>query len=507
MSDDANLLGGIFDAAVDAIIVSDQAGIMTRANRASEQLFGYKASELLGKNVNILMPDAFASMHDGFMTHHIETGEKRIIDIGREVEGQHKNGNVFPLHLSVGRATVDGALAFVAILHNLTASKATEDALARSQRLDAVGKMTGGIVHDFNNLLTVIIGNLELLDMRADDSKTRQLVRDALEAAELGANLTSQLMTFARRSDLKPTVLNLNEALASSLSLLTRTMGSKCQIKTAFDPCIASVAVDPTQLHTAIANLALNAKDAMPSGGELTFATESIEIDDTYIAQETDIERGKYVRLSITDTGDGMSEEAQKRAFEPFFTTKPGSQGTGFGLAMVYGFVRQSGGHITLYSEVGFGTTFGLYFPALGQAAGEVEPARRNKEKLRGHGQTILVVEDNPKVRALSVERIRALGYKTLEAENGDIAYAMVLDTPNIDLVFTDIMMPGVLNGHALAKRLSDEFPKIKVLLTSGYASNLIAGPSSDGVMFELLRKPFRQNDLAVQLQALIDGD
>ena len=508
MSDEEALLGGVLDAAVDAIILSDSSGKITRTNRAAEQLFGYKTSELIDQSVNILMPEVFASLHDSFMAHHIKTGEKRIIDIGRDVEGLRKDGSVFPLHLSVGRALVNGELAFIGILHDLTARKATEEALARSQRLDAIGQMTGGISHDFNNLLTVIIGNLELLEMRTDDPKLEPLLRDALEAAELGADLTSQLMVFARRADLKPTILNLNEACTSTLSLLKRTMGEMYRITTNFSPDIASVAIDPTQLHTAIANLALNAKDAMPNGGELTISTENIEIDDSYIAQETDIERGKYVRLSVTDTGQGMSAEAQKRAFEPFFTTKTSQEGTGLGLAMVYGFVRQSGGHITVYSELDYGTSFGLYFPVLASTSGNFQSrGGEENEALVGNGQVVLVVEDNPKVRALSLERIIELGYQTLEAENGDMAYSMILENPDIDLVFSDIMMPGTLNGHALAKRIRAEFPNIKILLTSGYSSDLLSTKTPKEAAFELIRKPFRQRDLAIKLQALlIDG-
>jgi len=507
MSQSDQVLGGVLDAAVDAIILADRHGIITRVNRATQTLFGHAARELLGKSVNVLMPDAFAQLHDGFMQHHLTTGEKNIIDIGRDVEGLRKDGTVFPLHLSVGRAMVDGDITFIGILHDLTARKATQEALARSQRLDAIGQMTGGISHDFNNLLTIIIGNLELLALRVDAPKAAQMLKDALEAAEMGAELTAQLMVFAKRADLRPAVLDLNDACTSSLSLLKRTVGEAVRITTAFDPGIALIQADATQLHTAIANLALNAADAMPGGGSLTLSTENIEIDSAYMGQDTDIPPGHYVRLTVTDTGEGMSAEAQRRAFEPFFTTKSAAQGTGLGLAMVYGFIRQSGGHITLNSAPGLGTRFGLYFPAQGATPNKASTPMPDAPMPMGTGQTVLVVEDNPKLRALSVTRIQDLGYTPLEAETADAAYDMVTRMPQIALVFSDVMMPGSMNGHALAKRLRVEFPKVKILLTSGYAGAVAQGTPPQAETPAFLRKPFQQTELARQLHALLSVD
>lgn len=508
LTEDGAVLNAILDAAVDAMVVSDHKGTILRVNKAAANLFQREPPELVGENVKVLMPKALADLHDGYMAHHIETGERRIIGIGRDVEGQRKDGSVFPLHLSVGHAEVGGQRLFVGILHDLTNRKMTEEALSRSQRLDAIGQMTGGIAHDFNNLLTVIIGNLELLEMRGADERQLMLIKDALDAAELGADLTSRLMVFARKSNLKPVKADLRDLCTQTLAMLKRTLGANYRIKTDFAANPSPVMIDPVQLQSALMNLALNARDAMGAGGELLVSIADVTIDDTYMAQEIDIDPGDYVRLSVSDDGDGMSIEAQRRAFEPFFTTKSKSGGTGLGLAMVYGFVRQSGGHVTLYSELGLGSSFGLYFPALSEAPHAPKPdtLRDSNGNVtpRGKGETVLVVEDNPKVRKLSIARIRDLGFKTEEAESGDDAYLMLQNGVHADVVFSDLVMPGTLNGYALAAKVAVEFPHLKVLLTSGYASDVVTETLAHERPYDVLHKPYRQSELAGRLQALM---
>ncbi|MEL6549032.1 MAG: PAS domain S-box protein [Pseudomonadota bacterium] len=503
---DAFLFDALMEAADDAIIVSGASGTMLRANEAASKLFGYAMDDMVGQSVNMLMPEALATLHDGFMRHHLETGEKRIIGLGRDVEGQRKDGSVFPLHLSVGHTELEGERLFIGILHDLTERRAAQDALARSQRLDAIGQLTGGIAHDFNNLLTVIIGNLELLEMRGADDRQARLIRDSLESAELGADLTSRLLVFAKKGNLKPVRADLREQCTDTLTLLQRTIGEIYTIKTDFAETVSDVLIDPVQLQSALINLALNSRDAMPQGGEFLISVADVTIDDTYMAQETDIAPGEYVRLFVSDDGDGMSLEAQRRAFEPFFTTKSESGGTGLGLAMVYGFVRQSGGHITLYSEKGHGTSFGLYFPVLKDGATEAVMRDRDRQSVgRGAGQVVLVVEDNPKVRRLSVERIRDLGYEALEAPNGDAAFDLLKSGAQVDLVFSDLVMPGALNGYDLAAKVQEQFPTLKILLTSGYASDVVTGRLGGSGAFDILHKPYRQADLAARLQALFE--
>ncbi len=502
---DSALLNAIMTAAPDAILVADATGTIRQANPAAAVLFGYGADEMIGHKVNMLMPADMAHQHDGFMQRYMDTGEARIIGIGRDVEGRRKDGTTFPLHLSVGETALEGQRLFVGILHDQTPRKAAEQALARSQRLDAIGQMTGGISHDFNNLLTIIIGNLELLQMRQSEGKDAALIEDALESAQLGADLTSRLLVFARRSNLKPRELDLREVCDQALSILSRTLGAPYKIQTNYAPDVARVVVDPAQLQAALMNLVLNARDAMPDGGQLLISIANVTIDDRYMAQETDMAQGHYVRLEVSDDGEGMEQEAQRRAFEPFFTTKSNLGGTGLGLAQVYGFVRQSGGHITLYSEPGLGTSFGLYFPvAQPGAVAEPQSVPPHRHAAAADGdRTVLVVEDNPRVRKLSVQRITDLGYEVLEASTGDAAYEMLRDGQRIDCVFTDLVMPGTLNGYDLAIRIAEEFPAVRVLLTSGYASDVIASKMPTGANGAILHKPYRLSDLSARLRSL----
>ncbi len=505
---ESELLSAILEAAVDAIIISDGQGKILRANPAACRMFQYDADEMIGRNVKILMPEEMASQHDGFIGSYLDTGEKKIIGIGREVDGLRKDGARFPLHLSVGDALIEGEHAFIGIMHDLTQRKSTENALARSQRLDAIGQMTGGIAHDFNNLLTVVIGNLELLEMRGVNEKQGTLIKDALEAAELGADLTGRLMVFARKSNLNPVEVDLREICESTLAILKRTLGAPFRIVTDYHDNVRSVRVDPIQLQSALMNLALNARDAMGTRGEILISVGDVTIDDSYMAQEIDVEPGEYVRLSVSDDGNGMSPEAQRRAFEPFFTTKSETGGTGLGLATVYGFVRQSGGHVTLYSEPGLGTSFGLYFPALIQEETfKKDPstsASEDVKRLPGSGETVMVVEDNPKVRAVSVARIQELGFHVVEAETGDEAYDTLKSGVRVHILFSDLVMPGKMNGYDLAAKVATEFPDLKILLTSGYASDVVADNMEHKQLYSVLHKPFRQAELSHRLRTLL---
>lgn len=502
--EDAALLVAIFEASVDAVLVFDQDRVITRANKGSYRLFGYGDNGLIGQMLDDLIPDAPDLLNGNDMIHRVAHGEGQVIDPGRRVDGVRRDGTIVPLHLSVGATDADGQPIFAAILHDLTQRIATEDALARSQRLDALGQMTGGVAHDFNNLLTIIVGNLELLKARCQDDADKAMVADALEAAEMGADLTERLTAFARRGDLKAEPFDLNAGCQTALSMLRRTLGEEHLIETEFAPDLPPVMVDPTQLQTAIVNLVLNARDAMPDGGTLIVRTERAEIDDTYVAQEIDVALGSYVRLSVTDNGIGMSPDAQLRAFEPFFTTKPAGRGTGLGLAMVYGFMRQTGGHVTLYSEANRGSTFALYFPIDGARQETRDGATRYAATgLPGGDQRVLVVDDNPQVLALSVERLRNLGYQTVQAPDGDTAFSMLRSGLKVDLLFSDIVMPGDLNGYQLARKVRATFPEIKILLTSGYAAD--TQDASPG--FAVLQKPYRQLTLAKTLQAMLGSD
>ncbi|PJI92083.1 PAS/PAC sensor hybrid histidine kinase [Yoonia maricola] len=504
---DALMLMALLDAIPDAVLMSDADGIITRANPSAGTLFGYDPAKLIGQSVNMLMPQSLSDRHDGFMHSYLETGQARIIGRGRAVEGLRSNGQTFPLHLSIGRADHDGNTHFVAILHDISARQAAEEALARSARLDAIGQMTGGISHDFSNILTVVIGNLELLQARITDDETQAMLADGLEAAELGAQLTAGLTAFARKAATQRTSINVNAACKAALGMIKRTFDPHYKISAELGADLPEVLADATQLQSALLNIALNGRDAMPEGGQLIIRSEAISIDDTYIAQELDVAEGDYVRISVTDTGRGMGPDTQQRVFEPFYTTKPVGHGTGLGLAMVYGFVRQSGGHVTIYSEIGHGTTIALYFPVLGEGSAQ-HPAVPPKplEQRASANQTVLVVEDNPQVRKLTTVRLRNLGYRVQEAASGDHAAEVLQQDNDIDVVFTDLVMPGELDGLALARHVVASYPNLRILLTSGYAEDILNRQSANEPGVKILRKPYRQSDLAAALSALFDG-
>jgi PAS domain S-box-containing protein len=503
---DAVLLMTLLDAMPDAVLVSDASGAITRANPATGALFGYDPAGLVGKDVKMLMPQALAERHDGFMTEHLETGRARIIGRGRSVEGLRRDGTTFPLHLSIGRADHAGAIHFVAILHDLTRRTAAEEALARSARIDAIGQMTGGISHDFSNILTVVMGNLEMLDARLTDAENKAMLSDALEAAELGSELTAGLNAFARKSAVHCETIDVNEACQAAIALIRRTFDPHYDIALELEDTLPAVLADMTQLQSALINIALNARDAMPEGGKLIVRSESVNIDDTYMAQELDVAEGSYVRVSVTDTGRGMGPDTQQRVFEPFFTTKPIGQGTGLGLAMVYGFVRQCGGHVTVYSEIGLGTTIALYFPVLDAPPSQKALVRSAEARSVIQGQTVLVVEDNPQIRRLTTVRLRELGSQVQEAVSGDAAASLLQQEGRIDAVFTDLVMPGELDGLALARHIVASYPNIRILLTSGYAADILARQTND-IDHHILRKPYRQSDLAKALASLFaDG-
>jgi PAS domain S-box-containing protein len=500
---DGLLFMAMLDAMPDAVLMSDADGIITRANKATGALFGYTPEELVGESINTLMPPAFAVRHDAFMQNYMKTGRSHVIGRGRTVEGMRRNGMIFPLHVSLGRANHEGETHFVAIMHDISRRVAAEDALARSARLDAIGQMTSGISHDFNNILTVVIGNLELLEACLKETDEKAIVTDALEAAVLGSELTASLSAFGRKTVSNCESIDVNAACNAAITLIRRTFDPHYEISVALSEPLPAILADTTQLQSALINIALNARDAMPDGGKIIIRTEKVLVDDDYVAQELDVAQGTYVRVSVTDTGRGMGPDTQQRVFEPFFTTKPAGYGTGLGLAMVYGFVRQCGGHVTIYSEIGHGTTIALYFTVIDGVSAKQHIEKRTVARSAVRGKTVLVVEDNPQVRRLTVERLKDLGYRVREAEYGDVAAELLREGANdIDVVFTDLVMPGELDGLALARHIVATYPHIRIMLTSGYSEDILAHRDDD-VAHRILRKPYRQSDLSAAMAAL----
>ncbi|AKJ02951.1 PAS domain S-box-containing protein [Archangium gephyra] len=379
----------------------------------------------------------------------------------------------------------------------------TEVALRQSQKMEAVGKLTGGVAHDFNNLLQVIGGNLQLLqrDIVGNERAQRRL-ETAVGAVERGARLAAQLLAFARRQPLEPAVINLGRLVRGMGDLLRRALGEGIEIETVIAGGLWNTLADPNQLENVILNLAINARDAMDGEGRLTIEAGNAMLDDHYALLHQDVEAGQYVLLAISDTGSGMSPEVLERAFEPFFTTKPEGRGTGLGLSMVYGFVKQTGGHIKIYSEVGHGTTIKIYLPRSLQA--EVVATEPVTGPIEGGTETILVVEDDPEVRATVVELLTELGYRVLKAADGQSALAVIQSGMPVDLLFTDVVMPGPVRSPDLARQAKALLPDLEVLFTSGYTENAIVhgGRLDPGV--SLLSKPYRREDLARKLRHLL---
>ena len=499
-------LSAILDAAPEAILTIDEDGIVVTFSPGAEDILGFRADEVIGQNVNMLMPEPDRSRHDGYLEYYLKTGEKKIIGIGREMDAGRKDGSRVPIRLTVSELELDGARHFLGILHDLTLDKKRQAELKHAQKMEAVGQLTGGLAHDFNNLLTVVIGNLELLEMGTDDTKLHKMINEALEASNLGASLTSQLLSFSKSQSLAPESVALNRLVKSMLPILERTLDEQIAIETILADDLDATLADPGQVESGILNLAINARDAMPDGGTLTLETRNIALDADYAAAQVDVTPGDYVCLSVTDTGTGMSPETQARVFEPFFTTKGPGAGSGLGLSMVYGFAKQSGGHVVIYSEVGRGTTVNLFLPTVAEVEPEEESAK-SEDFSEADGETILVVEDDPKVLRLTVTRLEELNYQVVAATNGLKAMEILKRREDIDLVLSDVVMPGGLTGFDVADQALALRPDLKILLTTGYAKGVEPTDAATAkAAHRILRKPYGMKRLARTLRELLDG-
>jgi signal transduction histidine kinase len=386
----------------------------------------------------------------------------------------------------------------------LASRRKVELQLIQAQKMEAVGQLTGGLAHDFNNLLAIIIGNLDMLrETCADDPVTDELVRDALESALRGADLTRRLLAFARRQPLQPERTDINEVIGAIVRLLARTLGENITIEMALSPNVWPVQIDRAQFEAVIANLATNARDAMPRGGSLLIDTRNGLLDAAYAAAHTDVTPGDYVVVEVSDSGTGMPPDILSRIFEPFFTTKEQGKGTGLGLSMVFGFMKQSGGHITVYSEPGKGSTFRLYLPRLRDSTA-IREDRTEGPASRGGNETILVVEDNAGLRRIVLRQLREAGYRVLEAPDADAAMTIIESPEPIHLLLTDVVMPGAMDGRDLARVAVGRRPMLRTLLTSGFPDARWGG-STARAGSRLLSKPYRKEELRRVVREVLD--
>ena len=376
--------------------------------------------------------------------------------------------------------------------------------MRQMQKMQAIGQLTGGIAHDFNNMLAIVIGSLSLMQKRLaqGNNDVSRYADAAMEGAQRAATLTSRLLAFSRQQPLMPVTLDLNKAVAGMSELIRRSIGETIEMETVLAGGLWRTFADASEVENAILNLCVNARDAMPEGGKLTIETANCHLDENYASTRNDVTAGQYVLIAVTDTGTGMSDEVMNRAFDPFFTTKPSGKGTGLGLSQVYGFVKQSGGHIQIYSETGVGSTVKIYLPRTQRA----EIAARQEKAVSPQGSVenvILVVEDEARVRGVSVTALRELGYTVIHAESGDEALGKLRAHPGVSLLFTDIVMPG-MNGKALATEALRDFPHLKVLYTTGYTHNAVVHNGVVDADAQLIVKPYTVDQLATKIHEVL---
>jgi PAS domain S-box-containing protein len=494
-------LAAVIDASPVGIICLGPDRAIKVWSRAAEQIFGYTAAEAIGKTHLVLMEGEeteFNSLIDGALAGETVRGVR--------VQRRRKDGAIVEIGFAAApMGGPDGVGGVACTLADISDSIKMEQQLHQVQKLDAIGKLTGGVAHDFNNLLTVITSTIDILaEAVADKPEAAAIAKLIGQAADRGAELTGHLLSFARKTPLQPRQVDVNGLVVETTKLLRPTLGEQIEIVTKFEEGAWPALIDPSQLTTAILNLAVNARDAMPDGGKLMVETANIVLDDNYARSNSEVAPGPYIMIAVSDTGEGIPEAIRDKVFEPFFSTKGVGKGTGLGLSMVYGFVKQSGGHVKIYSETGRGTTIKLYLPRAGEYA-DVHTDVASLQPLSGGNETILLVEDDAMVRTSVTAQLESLGYRTIATANATEALAAVDQGADFDLLFTDVIMSGSMDGRQLADEVASRRPGTKVLFTSGYTESAIIhhGRLDPGVL--LLGKPHRKADLARMLRAALE--
>ena len=496
------LVDGVTDY---AICMLDPNGLVTTWNAGAQRVKGYSADEIIGQSFErfFIEEDRAAGVPQRLLDSARVTGRYESEGLRLRKDGSRFRAHavVNAIHDSSGRL-----VGFAKITRDITARveaektlRHTQDQLAQSQKMESLGQLTGGMAHDFNNALAIIISALQLAERaiaRGDIDRVRKLISDAVGSAQDAGELVRRLLAFSRQQPLSPKPLDLNVLVRDMSEILRRTLGEQVQVQTVLSGGLWNIKSDQNQLENALINLATNARDAMPNGGKLTIETSNAHLDDHYAAEHINVPAGQYVLLAVSDTGVGMTKEQISKAFEPFFTTKSVGLGTGLGLAQVYGFLSQSGGHARIYSEVGHGTTVKLYFPRhLGALPSE--PTRSPEMVPLGtYNETILVVEDQSGVRQLTSQGLRELGYTVLEAGGADAALAILRSRDDVGLLFTDVVMPN-MDGRRLADEALKLHPGIKVLFTTGFTRNAIIHGGTIDPNTNFIAKPFKLEELA----------
>jgi two-component system, cell cycle sensor histidine kinase and response regulator CckA len=495
------LAPALLESASQAIVGVSASGKIVLANARAEEMFGYTRFELRESTIETLLPEANRKKHVHDRASYFANPHVRPMGIGVELSGRRKDGSVFPVEVSLSHVDTPGGKFAIAFVSDISQRKRLEEQLMHAQKMEAVGRLAGGVAHDFNNMLTVISGyNQMILDQISPLDPLRGYAEEVLKASERAAALTNQLLAFSRRQIVQPRVFDVNEVLTHTEKMLRRLIGEDIELNLTLHAEAGNIKADPGHLEQAIVNLATNARDAMPRGGRLTVETCNVALDETYAKTHLGVQPGEYVMIAVSDSGVGMDLETKRHIFEPFFTTKERGKGTGLGLATVYGIVKQAGGDIWVYSEKDKGTTFKLYFPRVANPASDVVGSGAGAPAMEG-AETILVVEDEQGVRDLTAKMLKRLGYTVLVAANGHEALQISKAfTGPIALLLSDVVMPN-MSGSDLADELRRTRPHIKVLYVSGYTENTVAHHGVQDPATGFLAKPFSRDALASKLR------
>ena len=496
----------VLDAIPDAVILVDSRGLIVYINAQTEQLFHTTRGDLFGKPIELLMPERFRQKHPEYRGFYARERNPRPMGTGKQLFARRLDGTEFPADISLSPLKTPEGILVITTVRDVTDRVRLDEQYRQSQKVEALGRLAGGVAHDFNNLLTVISGYSEvaLKGLHEKDPLYEEL-GEVVEAARRAAQLTGQLLAFGRKQIISPMVIDLNPIISKMEKMLRRLIGEDVEFVTYLQPDLNRIKVDPSQIEQVIVNLAVNARDAMPKGGKLTIESHNITLDESYAKAHVSVNPGEYVMLSVSDTGIGMDEETRSYLFEPFFTTKGPGKGTGLGLATVYGIVKQSGGHIWVYSETGRGAIFKVYFPQVTEQADRVRLDTPLSRTIGG-SETVLIAEDEEALRKLGSLILRRNGYTVLEGANGDEALLLSEQhAGGIHLLITDVVMPQ-MSGQELARLLGPKRPDMKVLYVSGYTANAIVhhGVLDQGVNF--LPKPFTADAILRKVRDVLDS-
>ncbi len=504
--DSQERLHGIIASAMDAIITVDEKQQIIVFNKAAEEIFGCTATEVIGKSIDRFIPESLREIHRQHIRDFGETGAcNRSMYAPRTVVAVRSNGEEFPIETSISRVRTSSENLYTVILRDVSVRKRTEDQLRQAQKMEAVGQLAGGIAHEFNNYLAIIMGYTELLERETvGNDSLRMSLSEIKDASQKVASLTRQLLAFSRKQVIAPREVDLNSTVWETHKLLRRLIPVTIDLIPKLQDDVGKVKADPAQVQQILINLVLNARDSMPDGGKIFIETEEVELDPEYASRQLDVQAGRYVMLSVADTGVGMDKETLSHIFEPFFTTKEEGKGTGLGLSTTYGIVKQSGGHLTVASVQGRGSTFRIYLPKLSDSGAIPQPSKAQFNEPRR--QTVLVVEDEGALRKLMTKVLERAGFHVVEAKDGEQAVEICKSGAEpLDMVVSDLAMPK-LNGLQLKEAVSGLCPKLKFLLISGYAEDVVEDPTILRTDTNFLEKPFLPDELILKVREVLRG-